>query len=238
MMKERGMSYSIQVCEVDGSRTGKPSWLIEFVAWGDNGIWLWVKMCDWGRVVLISFHVGILRYRGVSGEEWIESIEKTACLFDGLFRSIDQITINSLLECVVGIVIWTTLERKGWWRPVEVRVEDDGNRNAEQIEQRWVLLWFSKVQFEHVHVLDGITAFDINVLLFSYPISFRESPLASDDFLGVEYVNEVSLECRIIVSSSSIVRKRSSGIYTTNTNIYVHSSLNIIYIIIHLWKMW
>ena len=149
-----------------------------------------------------------------------------------------QITINSLLESVDGVDIWTTLERKGWWRPVEVRVEYDGNRKVEQIEQRWVLLWFSKVQFEHVHVLDDISAFDVNVLLFTYPISFRESPLASDDFLGVEYVNEVSLECRIIVSSSSIVRKRSSGIYTTNTNIYVHSSLNIIYIIIHLWKPW
>ena len=155
-------------------------------------------MCDWGGVVLIAFLAGILRCWCVSGEEWIESIEKTACLFDGLFRSIDQITINSLLGYVDEVDIWTTLERKGWWRLVEVRVEDDGNRKAEQIEHRWVLLWFSKVQFEHVHVLDDITPFDINVLLFSCPISFRESPLASDDFLGVEYVNEVSPEHRIL----------------------------------------
>ena len=55
-------------------------------------------------------------------------------------------------------------------------------------------------------------------------IPVRGGPEVSDDFLGVECGNEVSLERRVIASSSSIERKRSSGIYRTKTSIYVNTS--------------
>ena len=55
-------------------------------------------------------------------------------------------------------------------------------------------------------------------------ISVRKGPETTDDFLGVECGNKVLLERRVIASSSSIERKRSSGIYRTKTSIYAHTS--------------
>lgn len=107
---------------------------------------------------------------------------------------------------------------------------DESDRVVEQIEQQASLFWFSNVHVGQVHV-DSV---DIGTTVeCRLDTDGQEDPEVRLRLGGVELVKEDSLEFNIVASSSSIVRRTSSGIYTSaaEKSPYI---IKIIKLILHL----
>ena len=107
---------------------------------------------------------------------------------------------------------------------------DESGLVVEQIEQQGSLFWFSNVHVGQVHV-DSVGIGTIVECLLD--TDGQEDPEVRLRLGGVELVKEDSLEFNIVASSSSIVRRTSSGIYTSSAE-NISYIIKIIKFILHL----